>query len=187
MLFDAGRDAAGSTAPLRKPGHEVEESPGRSPWGRLPLHSPKLRDDLVMHCDLNACAGIPLDPTDESRQLFPRLADREFHDGLRSNKMKCTPVYKRSQCAGVWRISPRGGAIERGLAKREELAGDGALSLRTGCLEDIMQLALQAQAVRPAPQVIEVELEMRVLDDADHVVKVPWPAGAQFHEDEVFR
>lgn len=83
--------------------------------------------------------------------------------------------------------TPRGGAIERGLATREELAGDGALSLRTGCLEDIMQLALQAQPVRPAPKVVEIELQMGVLDDTKRILEIMRTTGLEFQNNEVLR
>ena len=52
-------------------------------------------------------------------------------------------------------------------------------------LEDIVQFALKAHAIRPVSEVGKVELQVWVLDDADHIVKISWPAGSQFHENEI--
>lgn len=83
--------------------------------------------------------------------------------------------------------TPRGGAIERGLATREELAGAGELSLSPGRLQHIMQLALQAQPVRPVPEVVEVELQMGVLDDAKRILEIMRTTGLEFQNNEVLR
>ena len=56
-----------------------------------------------------------------------------------------------------------------------------------GCVEHVGQFALKAKLVRPTPKIVKVKLQTRVLDDADHIVKVSWPARPQFHENEVFR
>lgn len=55
-----------------------------------------------------------------------------------------------------------------------------------GCVEDILQFALKPKPFRPVPEIVQVELQARVLDNADHIVKVSWSARAQFHEHEVF-
>lgn len=55
-----------------------------------------------------------------------------------------------------------------------------------GRLKDILQFALQAQPIRPVPEVGKIKLEPRVLGDADHIVKISWSARSQFHENEVF-
>ncbi len=54
------------------------------------------------------------------------------------------------------------------------------------CLEDILQITLEPKLIGPAPEVSQVELEVGVLDDADHIVKISWSSGSQFHENEVF-
>jgi hypothetical protein len=56
-----------------------------------------------------------------------------------------------------------------------------------GCPEDIVQFAVKPKFVRPVPEVVKVEMQARVFDDADHIIKVSWPARPQFHENEVFR
>ena len=77
--------------------------------------------------------------------------------------------------------------IGEGTACAEERAGAGELLVGPGCLQYIVQFALQAQAIRPAPEVVEVEIETRVLDDADHVVKVRRTAGLELQDHQVFR
>lgn len=49
-----------------------------------------------------------------------------------------------------------------------------------------MQFSLKAQPVRPAPEVVEVELVARVFDDADHVVEVCRTTGLELEENQVF-
>jgi hypothetical protein len=46
-----------------------------------------------------------------------------------------------------------------------EMDGTGRLSSRAGRLEDVLQFSLEAQPIRPIPQVDQVELKMRILDD----------------------
>ena len=49
-----------------------------------------------------------------------------------------------------------------------------------------MQLALQAQTIRPAPQVIEVEMRDLPVDDAPGIDQIMIPAGFELQEDQVF-
>ena len=60
------------------------------------------------------------------------------------------------------------------------------LTSGTGSMEDILQFAVKPKPVGPIPEVGEVKLEARVLDDTDHIVKVSWSARAQFHKNEIF-
>ena len=53
-------------------------------------------------------------------------------------------------------------------------------------MEDILQFALKPKPVCPVPEVVQVELQARVFDDTDHIVKVSWSARSQFHKNEVF-
>lgn len=55
-----------------------------------------------------------------------------------------------------------------------------------GCVEHILQFALEAKPVRPVPEIVTIQLQARIFDDADHIVKVSWSTRSQFHEDEVF-
>jgi hypothetical protein len=52
---------------------------------------------------------------------------------------------------------------------------DGATS-SAGCVEHVGQFAVKAKLVRPTPKIVKVKLQTRVLDDADHIVKVSWSA-----------
>ena len=61
-----------------------------------------------------------------------------------------------------------------------------SLTFGVGCMEDVGQFSMKPKPVRPVPEVVKVELQARVFDDADHIVKVSWSARSQFHENEVF-
>lgn len=61
------------------------------------------------------------------------------------------------------------------------------LCARSSCLEDIMQLFVEPHPVGPVPQVGEVQLEMRVLDDAERVLKIVGTTRFEFEKYQVFR
>lgn len=61
------------------------------------------------------------------------------------------------------------------MVKREPRWNNG-LTAGAGRLKDILQFALKAKPVGPFPEVVTVESQPRVLDDADHIVKVSWSA-----------
>src|SRR5574340_162076 len=61
------------------------------------------------------------------------------------------------------------------------------LCARSSWLEDIMQLFVEPHPVGPVPQVGEVQLEMRVLDDAERVLKVVGTTRFEFEKYQVFR
>lgn len=79
------------------------------------------------------------------------------------------------------------GTAKEGRARREATAGTGGLAFSPGRSEDVVQFALQAQLVGPVPQVAEIEVQTRVLDDANHVVKICRAAGFKFEDHQVFR
>src|SRR2546428_122995 len=59
----------------------------------------------------------------------------------------------------------------------------------SGCgwsAEDVVQLALQAQPIRPAPQVIEIEMRGLPVDDAPGIDEIMIPAGFELQQDQVF-
>ncbi len=64
--------------------------------------------------------------------------------------------------------------------------GAGRLAVGIGGLQDIVQLSLKPQPIRPGPKVVAIKLEMRVFDNTDHIVKVCWPTGLQFQEYQIF-
>lgn len=79
------------------------------------------------------------------------------------------------------------GTVKEGRSQREATAGIAGLALSPGRSEDVVQFALQVQPVGPVAEVCEIEVQTRVLDDADHVVKICRTAGFQFEDHQVFR
>lgn len=64
--------------------------------------------------------------------------------------------------------------------------GASRSTARAGRLKDILQLSLKTQPIRPVPQVGQVELKVRILDDTDHVIKVCRTAGLELEKDQIF-
>src|SRR6266571_621103 len=54
------------------------------------------------------------------------------------------------------------------------------------CAEDVVQRALEAEPIRPAPQVIEIETRGLPVDDAPGIDEIMIPAGFELQEDQVF-
>jgi|GEM_PF-2014193 len=59
------------------------------------------------------------------------------------------------------------------------------LLARGRCLEDVAQLSLEPQPIRPFPQIGQVKLEMRVHHDAEGILKVCRATGFEFKQDQV--
>lgn len=61
------------------------------------------------------------------------------------------------------------------MVMREPSRSNGSTA-GSGCLKNIVQFAVKTKLVCPVPEVVKVEMQARVLDDADHIVKVSWSA-----------
>lgn len=62
----------------------------------------------------------------------------------------------------------------------------GGLFARTGHLEDIAQFLVEPKPVSPVPEVREVEVKMRIFDDAERVLKVVRTTRFKFEEYQIF-
>jgi len=79
MGLDVGRDGPLRPAPFRQAVHDSQKLGGGGSRDKVVLHGAKLRHDLVVHGDLHARCGVPLNASDQGGQSLSRFADRQFH------------------------------------------------------------------------------------------------------------
>ncbi len=72
------------------------------------------------------------------------------------------------------------------MVMQEPRRSDGSTP-SAGHLEDILQFALESKPVRPVPEVVKIELYMRILHDAQCVFEITRPAGLELKQDQVLR
>src|SRR5437867_6782492 len=94
-------------------------------------------------------------------------------------------------CRGVSSCAVRAGMML--ITLRDSIEGPATNARKrnyaSGCgwsAEDVVQLALQAQPIRPAPQVIEIETRGLPVDNAPGIDKIMIPAGFELQQDQVF-
>src|SRR5688500_9463491 len=69
--------------------------------------------------------------------------------------------------------------------KRSRTDCRSAMRLSAGSQKDVVKFSMKAQAIRPVPEIGQVKLEMRVLDDAERVLEVVRAACLQLHQNQI--
>lgn len=62
-----------------------------------------------------------------------------------------------------------------------------SLTFCIGCVEDVGQFALKSKPLRPVPEVVKVEPDMRILHDTQHIFKVTRAACLELQQYQVLR
>lgn len=112
--------------------------------------------------------GNPLNPVNKYSPSNPFNPVNRYHPDNPLN-----PVNKYNPAVPFGPLE--GGAEDRNMVMREPSWSNGSTA-GAGCPEDIVQFAVKPKLVRPIPEVVKVEMQARVLDDADHIIKVSWSA-----------
>src|SRR6185437_2255836 len=76
---------------------------------------------------------------------------------------------------------------DRSMVMLEPRRIDGSIPGVSSSMEDILQFALKPKPLRPVPEVVQVELGMRIFHDTQCIFKIMRATGLELKQDQVLR